>query len=74
MAVSGSHKEMGNWHGQPLLMGLGNSRTLLTGVEGRCWEATFGAEDKDVENVKYRYVETCVVAVCASCWDASRRC
>ena len=31
-------------------MGLGNERTLLTGVRGRCWEATYAAPEDD-----YRY-------------------
>eukprot|EP00282_Hemiselmis_andersenii_P034939 CAMPEP_0169459026 /NCGR_PEP_ID=MMETSP1042-20121227/17745_1 /TAXON_ID=464988 /ORGANISM="Hemiselmis andersenii, Strain CCMP1180" /LENGTH=478 /DNA_ID=CAMNT_0009571445 /DNA_START=106 /DNA_END=1539 /DNA_ORIENTATION=- len=58
MCISGSHPCMGEWLGKPLGMGLGNPRTLLTGVQGRCWEATFAAADADVPNVQYRY---CIV-------------
>ena len=58
LAVSGSHEAMGGWLGKPLQMGLGNERTLLTNVQGRCWEATFAATLQDVTNVQYRY---CIV-------------
>lgn len=36
-------------------MGLGNERTLLTGVKGKCWEATFPAGDDDFGDMQYRY-------------------
>ena len=58
LAVSGSHEAMGGWLGKPLRMGLGNERTLLTNVQGRCWEATFAATAHDVARVEYRY---CIV-------------
>jgi hypothetical protein len=34
-------------------MGLGSHRTLLTGVKGRCWEATFHAAQEDVVGEKF---------------------
>jgi hypothetical protein len=55
LACSGSHEALGGWLGDPRRMGLGNERTLLTGIKGRCWEATFPAADGDVGNVQYRY-------------------
>jgi len=59
LACSGSHPALGGWLGAPRKMGLGNERTLLTGVKGRCWEATFSAGEDDVNNVEYRY---CIIA------------
>lgn len=58
LAVSGSLQQMGGWLGDPRRMGLGNERTLLTGVKGRCWEATFPAVADASHDVQYRY---CIV-------------
>ena len=55
MAASGGHPAMGGWLGEPLRMGLGNERTLLTGVKGMCWEVTFAAGDDDFDDMQYRY-------------------
>ena len=35
MACSGSHPAFGGWLGDARKMGLGNERTLLTGIKGR---------------------------------------
>mmetsp|Transcript_31255 Transcript_31255/g.70339 ORF Transcript_31255/g.70339 Transcript_31255/m.70339 type:complete len:699 (+) Transcript_31255:359-2455(+) len=55
LACSGSMQALGGWLGAPRKMGLGNERTLLTGVKGRCWEMTFPAPAHDLVNVQYRY-------------------
>lgn len=55
LACSGSMQALGGWLGAPRKMGLGNERTLLTGVKGRCWEMTFPAPAQDSVNVQYRY-------------------
>ena len=41
--MSRRHPALGNWLEDPRRMGLGNERTLLTGIKGRCWETTFAA-------------------------------
>ncbi|EKX37347.1 hypothetical protein GUITHDRAFT_116460 [Guillardia theta CCMP2712] len=58
MVITGGHPAFGNWNpvNQWCRMGLGNERTLLTGVRGRCWEATFPAPPEDYREVEYRYV------------------
>jgi len=58
MIITGAHPGLGDWKpvDNPRCMGLGNTRTLLTGVRGRCWEATFPAAMEDVEKVTYRYI------------------
>eukprot|EP00287_Rhodomonas_sp_CCMP768_P003405 CAMPEP_0196728442 /NCGR_PEP_ID=MMETSP1091-20130531/9111_1 /TAXON_ID=302021 /ORGANISM="Rhodomonas sp., Strain CCMP768" /LENGTH=515 /DNA_ID=CAMNT_0042071181 /DNA_START=105 /DNA_END=1652 /DNA_ORIENTATION=+ len=59
MVITGGHPGLGDWNPGPdtfCKMGLGNERTLLTGVRGRCWETTFPATAEDVNDVSYRYV------------------
>lgn len=59
MVITGGHPGLGNWNPGPdtfCKMGLGNERTLLTGVRGKCWETTFVAPEEDYNDVSYRYV------------------
>jgi len=58
MVITGAHPGLGNWKpvDNPCRMGLGNERTLLTGVKGRVWEATFPAPKEDFTDVSYRYI------------------
>jgi len=54
LACSGSHPAFGKWLADPRRMGLGNERTLLTGIKGRCWETTFAAGEEEFRNLQYR--------------------
>jgi len=58
MVITGKGPGLGDWQpaDNPRRMGLGNLRTLLTGIKGRCWEATFPAAQEDIEKVTYRYI------------------
>mmetsp|Transcript_3945 Transcript_3945/g.6193 ORF Transcript_3945/g.6193 Transcript_3945/m.6193 type:complete len:301 (+) Transcript_3945:26-928(+) len=58
MAITGGHPGLGSWQKSDswCRMGLGNERTLLTAVRGRCWEATFPAPAEDFTDVTYRYI------------------
>jgi len=58
MVITGKGPGLGDWQpaDNPRRMGLGNYRTLLTNIKGRCWEATFPAAQEDIEKVSYRYI------------------